>query len=99
MYFTGVEIPNAALIIDGRQKTSTLFFTITDGAARNDGISLDLVHNAKDVTGIEQVLPIDQFTPTLARLANRGASSTRRSSPRSSAANARPRSSASSRTR
>jgi len=72
MYFTGVEIPNAALIIDGRQKASTLFFTITDGAARNEGISLDLVHNAKDVTGIEQVLPIDQFTPTLARLANRG---------------------------
>ena len=71
MYFTGVEIPNAALIIDGRQKASTLFFTISDGAARNEGISLDLVHNAKEVTGIEQVLPIDQFTPALARLANR----------------------------
>jgi Xaa-Pro aminopeptidase len=72
MYFTGVEIPNACLIIDGRQKTSTLFFTITDGAARNEGISLDLVHNAKEVTGIEQVLPIDQFTTALARLPNRG---------------------------
>jgi len=72
MYFTGVEIPNACLIIDGRQKTSTLFFTLSEFAARNEGISLDLVNNAKDVTGIEQVLPIDQFTPALARLANRG---------------------------
>ena len=25
MYFAGVEIPNAALIIDGRSKTSTLY--------------------------------------------------------------------------
>jgi Xaa-Pro aminopeptidase len=73
MYFTGVEIPNAVLIVDGRQKTSTLFFTITDSGARNEGLSLDLVRNAKDVTGIEQVLPAEQFTASLARLAGRGA--------------------------
>ena len=73
MYFSGVEIPNAALIIDGRAKTSTLYFTISESAARNDGISLDLVRNAKDATGIEQVSPIDQFTPALARLADSGA--------------------------
>jgi Xaa-Pro aminopeptidase len=73
MYFAGVEIPNAALIIDGRSKTSTLFFTITDSGARNEGISLDLVHNAAAVTGIERVSPIDQFTPTLSRLAGSGA--------------------------
>ncbi len=73
MYFAGVEIPNAALIIDGRSKTSTLFFTITDSGARNEGISLDLVRNAAAVTGIERVSPIDQFTPTLSRLAGSGA--------------------------
>jgi Xaa-Pro aminopeptidase len=73
MYFAGVEIPNAALIIDGRSKTSTLFFTITDSAARNEGISLDLVRNAAAVTGIERVSPFDQFTPTLSRLAGSGA--------------------------
>jgi Xaa-Pro aminopeptidase len=72
MYFSGVEIPNAMLIIDGRQKTSTIFFTITERAARNDGISLDLVRNTKDMTGIEQVSPIEQFTPALSRLANQG---------------------------
>ncbi|MBM3291956.1 M24 family metallopeptidase [Candidatus Bathyarchaeota archaeon] len=73
MYLTGVEIPNASLIIDGMSKTSTLFFTITDRAARNEGIKLQLIHNTADITGIENVLPIDQFTPTLSRLANSGA--------------------------
>jgi len=73
MYFTGVEIPGAALIIDGRSKTSTLFFTISDSGARNEGISLDLVRNTASVTGIERVAPIEQFTPTLSRLANSGA--------------------------
>jgi Xaa-Pro aminopeptidase len=72
MYFAGVEIPNAALIIDGRSKTSTLFFTISDSAARNEGISLDLVRNTQAVTGIERISPIEQFTPTLARLAGSG---------------------------
>ena len=73
MYFAGVEIPNAALIIDGRSKTSTLYFTITDTAARNEGISLDLVHDAAAVTGIERVSPLEQFTPALSRLAGSGA--------------------------
>lgn len=73
MYFAGVEIPNAAIIIDGRSKTSTLYFTITDAAARNEGISLDLVRNAAAVTGIDRVAPIEQFTPALARLAGSGA--------------------------
>ena len=73
MYFAGVEIPNAALIIDGRSKTSTLFFTITDSGARNEGINLDLVHNAGAITGIERVSPIEQFTPALSRLAGSGA--------------------------
>ena len=37
MYFAGVEIPDAALIIDGRSKASTLFFTITDAARPQRG--------------------------------------------------------------
>ncbi|RPJ72169.1 MAG: M24 family metallopeptidase [Acidobacteria bacterium] len=73
MYFAGVEIPNAALIIDGRSKTTTLYFTITDSGARNEGIPLDLVRNAAAVTGIERVAPFEQFTPALSRLAGSGA--------------------------
>lgn len=73
MYFAGVEIPNAALIVDGRSKTSALFFTLSDVAARNEGIRLDLVHDTAAITGIERILPIEQFAPALARLAASGA--------------------------
>ena len=71
MYFTGVEIPNAILAIDGIKKESVLFFTITEKAARNEGISLDLVRNPREVTGIEKVFPYEQFAPYLSQLAEK----------------------------
>jgi Xaa-Pro aminopeptidase len=69
MYFSGVEIPNAVLIIDGKNQESILFFTITEAGARNEGISLDLVNHPKEVTGIERALPIEQFNTFLLRMA------------------------------
>jgi len=71
LYLTGVEIPNAVLVIDGIRKTSLLFFTTTEAAARNEGISADLVKNPKEITGIEQVLPYENFTMMLTMLASR----------------------------
>ena len=68
MYFTGIEVPNAILIIDGIRKESILFFTITERAARNEGISLDLVRNPQNTTGIKKVLPYEEFTPYLSLL-------------------------------
>lgn len=68
IYFSGVEIPNAILIMDGKRKESTLFFTISERAARSEGISLDLVRNPKEVTGIENVYPMEQFSIYLSRL-------------------------------
>jgi Xaa-Pro aminopeptidase len=73
LYLTGIEIPNAALIVDGRARTSAIYFTISESAARNEGISLDLVRDPKGVAGLEQAGPIDQLTSALARLAGRGA--------------------------
>jgi len=73
IYFSGVEIPNAYLIIDGRAKTSTLFFSISEREARSEGISLDLVREPQEVTGIERILPREQFSLTLSRLAASGA--------------------------
>ena len=61
LYLTGVEIPNAVLVVDGLRKSSTLFFTSTEAAARNEGISVDLVKNPKEATGIDLVLPYDNF--------------------------------------
>ncbi len=68
MYLSGVEIPNALLIIDGVKKESVLFFTSTESAARNEGISLDFVRNPQETTGIEKVLPAEQFSPYLSEL-------------------------------
>lgn len=71
LYLTGVEIPNAVLIVDGIRKTSLLFFTTTEAAARNEGISVDLVKNPREVTGIQQVLPYENFTMIFTMMASR----------------------------
>jgi len=71
-YLCGVEAPDAVLIVDGKRRTSTLFMTLTERAARNDGIPLDLVREPVQATGIEVVLPADRLTSVLAGLAGRG---------------------------
>jgi Xaa-Pro aminopeptidase len=68
LYLTGVEAPNAALVVDGKRRQSVLFLTLTERAARNDGISLELVNNPQAATGIEAVLPADQLLNYLTRL-------------------------------
>jgi Xaa-Pro aminopeptidase len=67
-YFSGVEIPNAVLIMDGLHKESVLFFSISEKEARGEGISLDLVRNPRGVTGIDKVFPLDRLSPYLSRL-------------------------------
>lgn len=70
IYFTGVEIPDAVLVIDGVSRESVLFFTLTERGARSEGISLDYVLKPKEVTGIEKVYPREQFSTYLSRLAD-----------------------------
>ena len=70
MYFTGVEVPNAVLVINGVQKESILFFTISERGARNEGISLDMVRNPEEVTGIEKTYPYENFSSYLSRLSS-----------------------------
>lgn len=67
-YFTGVEIPNAVLIMDGMSKVSTLFFSISETEAQGEGISLELVRKPVEVTGIERISPIERLSSTLSRL-------------------------------
>ena len=71
-YFTGVDIPDAFLIVDGMRKESVLCFTMSEAAADGEAIPLDLIRKPADFTGIERVLPADQFSAQLAGLANRG---------------------------
>jgi Xaa-Pro aminopeptidase len=65
MYFTGMEIPNIILVIDGQSKTSTIFITLDEDGAKNEGIPYELVQDPGKFNGIENVLPYEQFTPWL----------------------------------
>jgi len=71
MYLTGVGLPDAALIIDGQARSSTLFFTSTEAAARAEGISADLVKDPRAFTGIERVAPIESLSSMLSGIARR----------------------------
>ena len=72
MYLCGVEIPDSVLIVDGVAKETTLFFTITERSARNEGISLNLVRDPKEVTGVERVSPIEGLASAISRLVSQG---------------------------
>ncbi|MFP4489608.1 MAG: aminopeptidase P N-terminal domain-containing protein, partial [Bacteroidales bacterium] len=67
MYFTGVEIPNSILVIDGKKKESVLFFTTTERHADSEGVSLELVRDPEGVTGIERYMPAEKFRSMLDR--------------------------------
>jgi Xaa-Pro aminopeptidase len=68
VYLCGVEIPDSILVIDGLRKESTLYFTISERGARNEGIPLELIRKPKEVTGIENIRKIEDFTSFLARI-------------------------------
>lgn len=68
-YLCGVEIPNAVLVIDGIEKKTSLFFTATERSLRNDGLSADILKDPEGVTGVDQVLKLEELEPFLAALA------------------------------
>ena len=70
-YLSGVEIPDAYLVIDATRRESVLFFTMDEKTADGEGIPLDLVRAPAVYTGIERVLPADEFGPYLAGLSRR----------------------------
>lgn len=70
IYFTGVEVPDAVLIVDGVRRESLLFYSISERAARNHGISLDYVRRPKEITGIERIYPREEFSAFLSRMAD-----------------------------
>ena len=67
-YFTGVEIPNAILIIDGLHKESLIFFTLSEDGARSEGLPVELVNDPVKTTGIEKANSLDRFSSILTRL-------------------------------
>ncbi len=71
LYLTGVELPNAALIMDGRSRTSTLFLTTTETAVLSEGLDPALARDPKAFTGIERVLPTESLSQMIAMTAGR----------------------------
>ena len=72
-YLTGVEVPRAVLLIDGKAHASTLFLLPRDERMeRSEGPVLTPGPEAENVTGIERVLPRDEFDAALAAIASEG---------------------------
>ena len=72
-YLTGVEVPRAMLVIDGRAKTSTLFLPPRDERMeRSEGPVLSPGPDAERLTGIERVADRAAFDEAIAAIAAEG---------------------------
>ena len=69
LYFTGVEAPNAWLVVDGVNRVSTLFLTLDEHDARGEGIPAELALSPAAYTGIEQARPVEEMDSFLVGLA------------------------------
>jgi len=65
IYFTGVEEPNAILILDGMKKECILFLSSDPRLERSEGPMLKPGKEASELTGIERIYSIDRFTSIL----------------------------------
>ena len=71
-YLTGVEVPRAILTIDGRSKTSTLYLPArNERMERVEGPVLTPGEEAARLTGIERVLPRDEFVAAVKQFGKR----------------------------
>jgi len=73
MYLCGLEIPDAVLVIDGKNRETTIFFTITEKMARSEGVPLEQVTKTVEVTQLERKLPLEQLGSFLAAKVGEGA--------------------------
>jgi Xaa-Pro aminopeptidase len=72
-YLTGVEVPRALLILDGKTKTATLFLNPRDERAeRSEGPVLTPGSEAQTLTGIPSVLDRAAFTAAIDALGRDG---------------------------
>jgi len=70
-YLSGVEVPRAILVIDGRAKTSTLFLPAHDSLEKGEGPRLGPDDEAKKATGVEQVADRATFDAAVKAMAGR----------------------------
>jgi Xaa-Pro aminopeptidase len=71
-YLTGIEVPRAILMLDGRTKTETLYIWPTnERMERSEGPLLKPGAEAEQLTGIQHVLEHAEFATAAPSLANR----------------------------
>jgi Xaa-Pro aminopeptidase len=70
-YFTGVEAPDAWLVVDGVRRESTLFLTLDERVAEGEGVPPELAVDGAGYTGIERALGVEAMRDFLADLARR----------------------------
>jgi Xaa-Pro aminopeptidase len=68
-YFTGIEAPNAWLVVNGISRRSTLFLTLDEHDARGEGLPPELATSPESFTGIEEALPAEEMGSFLDDLA------------------------------
>ena len=70
-YLTGVEVPRAIILIDGRTRRSTVYLP-TPRRETYNGPELGPGDEAARITGVESVAPRDAFAAAFARIAQEG---------------------------
>lgn len=65
IYLCGVRLPNVALVVDGVRRESILLFTSSEREARAEGVPAAMIRDMVGVTGLDRVLPIEQFNNVL----------------------------------
>ncbi|MBL0178977.1 MAG: aminopeptidase P N-terminal domain-containing protein [Gemmatimonadetes bacterium] len=70
-YLSGVVEPRAMLIVDGRTKRTTLFLNAAAPRVRQYGPYLTANDSARQVSGVDVVMPRDSFATVLGRLDGR----------------------------
>jgi Xaa-Pro aminopeptidase len=68
MFFTGVEAPDAWLVVNGVTRRSTLFLTLNEHDARGEGIPPELATDPAGFTGIEEARPVEELLEVLDQL-------------------------------
>ena len=68
-YLTGIEVPRAIVVLDGRTKKSTLYLQDSSRRARQYGPLLDANEETVRITGVDAALPREQFDTFVASLA------------------------------
>ncbi len=69
-YLTGIEVPRAILVMDGKTRQSTVYLP-PNRMANAEGPMLEPGRDAERLTGLEHVLPRDEFTKAVPTLSGR----------------------------